>query len=70
MPEPYDKTVFSPWGLFRGENIYWIGMAENERDAWVIGLGWPSEEEIADCKSQGILASPVTLTKHVQRREQ
>jgi hypothetical protein len=63
MPEPYDKTLFSPWGLFRGNDIYWLGMARDEQAAWVIGLGWPDESELAAAKSAGIYAAPVGLTK-------
>jgi len=55
-PEPYTK-IFSPWGLFRGEEIVWIGMALDEEAAWKVGLGWPSSEEIAEAKAKGVYAA-------------
>ncbi len=61
MPEPYNKSTHSPWGLFRGDDIYWLGMATGEAAAWAIGLGWPSQEEIDAAKARGIYAAPVGL---------
>ena len=62
MREPYDKSTHSPWGLFRGDDIYWLGMARGSADAWTIGLGWPDQEEIdAAKKRDGIYAAPVGL---------
>ncbi len=62
MREPYDKTTYSPWGLFRGNDIYWLGMARDETEAWIIGLGWPDQEEIDAAKNRDwIYAAPVGL---------
>ncbi len=64
MTEAYDKSTHSPWGLFRGDDIFWLGMARGEADAWSIGLGWPDQEEIAAAKTRRIYAAPVGLRNH------
>lgn len=56
-----DKSLYSPWALFRGDEIFWLGMVKNEDEAWQIALGWPDEAEIKDAKSRGIYAAPVGL---------
>lgn len=61
MPQPYDKSQFSPWALFKGNDIYWLGMASGEDQAWTIGLGWPDAKEIAAAKAEGIYATKVGL---------
>lgn len=61
MPEPYDKTLFSPWGVFKGNDIYWLGMARDADETWTIALGWPSQEEIDYAKSQGLYAASVGI---------
>lgn len=59
--QPIDKSVYSPWALFRGGDIYWLGMVRGEAEAWQIALGWPDKTEIDDAKSRGIYAAPVGL---------
>ncbi len=61
MLDPYDKRTHSPWGIFRGNDIYWLGMAQGEEEAWTIALGWPAKEEIDAAKSQRIYAARVGL---------
>lgn len=56
-----DKAVYSPWALMRGEELFWLGVAKNEAEAWQIALGWPDKAEIDDAKSRGIYAAPVGL---------
>lgn len=57
-----DKSVYSPWALLRGEEIFWLGMVKDEDEAWQIALGWPDKEEINDAKARGIRAIQVSLT--------
>ncbi len=59
--QPIDRTVYSPWALLRGDDIFWLGMVKNESEAWQIALGWPSKEEIEDAKARGIRAMPVGI---------
>ena len=61
MREPYDKSTHSPWGLFRGNDIFWLGMARGEEETWTIGLGWPDQPEIDAAKTRGIYAAPAGL---------
>jgi len=61
MENPYDREVYSPWAVMRGDEIYFLGMAKDEKDTWTIALGWPDEDEIHDAKSRGLYAIPVEI---------
>lgn len=50
-------VVVSPDG-----GVQWIGLAEGERRAWDIALGWPGYDEIAEHKAAGWYAAEATTT--------
>lgn len=52
-----------PWAIFSIDDVFWVGLAESESTAWTIALGWPSPDEIEDCKARGMYASRVDLVK-------
>lgn len=55
-----------PWALFKGEDIYWIGLAESENAAWTIALGWPDMEEIAAARAGGMFATRVNVEPKIE----
>lgn len=44
------------------KGLDWVGLAENEADAWRVALGWPHEEEIADAKARGWYVAEATVS--------
>jgi hypothetical protein len=52
------------WGIFnkRGELVH-VGLYGREKDAWIIYLGWPNDEEIEVNKRQGLHAARVEVVR-------
>jgi hypothetical protein len=51
-----------PWVVVGPMGVSWLGHASDEADAWRVALGWPSQEEIDECKRLGWYASQATVT--------
>ncbi len=60
-------TANTPWAIFATDGIAWVGLAVNEKRAWTIALGWPSEDEIESAKAKGWYACPVDLVKRLRK---
>jgi hypothetical protein len=51
-----------PFAMVAPDGWYYIGLHKDEAECWMVGLGWPSAEEIADRKKDGWAVYPATLT--------
>lgn len=56
------KPELRPWVVVHPGGVGWLGHASDERHAWDIALGWPSEAEVKHHKSLGWYAAPATVT--------
>jgi hypothetical protein len=53
-----------PFGIYDAQGaLVYLGMHASADDAWQIGLGWPSAEEISAAKSRGLKAIPVNVSE-------
>lgn len=45
-----------PYGVYHepSQQLYYIGLHDNEADCWKVYLGWPDEEEIEAAKAHGL----------------
>lgn len=50
------------WVVVGPDGLSWVGLAENEADAWEVALGWPHPAEVEWHKQRGWYAAEATIT--------
>lgn len=53
MPKPY--VFVTPDG------VQWAGLADDEKHAWTIALGWPDDDEIDDAQAGGCFVAKAVI---------
>lgn len=57
-----DHRSTSSWAFVKPDGHILVDSSfTDEAHAWQVGLGWPSEEEIADAKKRGFRVIQVTV---------
>ncbi len=54
--------MMTTWVVVGPKGLFWVGLCEDEADAWSVSLGWPHLDEVAERKRLGWYAAPATIT--------
>ena len=50
------------WVVVGPQGLYWVGLADDEKHAWTIAHGWPSDDDIQELIKSGWYAATANVT--------